>query len=344
MGIPLTTPEFYDLSGGMNDKDADTSLTDSEWSFLRNAEFNRDGSISTRLGCLRQNSSQINSGAQFLLDFYYQLDDGSSDRLVVVGDSLYRWNNASPVLIQSGFSTSNYWSAAQLSNRVILGNGIDGNFKWNGTNLYALSIVAPVDIGLAAAVSAGGALTAGTYQYRYTYRNSTTLDESNPVNATATATTAGANLTVTLTNFAVSADPQVDQIVIYRTTNGGVTFFEIATKANTNIAFVDAGIADGVFELQEDNDVAPTSGILASFLGRLYLAVNDTLYFSKPLIPGAVPTDNLFKIGRDGQPITCLLPIGNNALLIGKSRSIWILTDDPQVGGSHKTLTTCTGC
>lgn len=329
----------------MNDRDADTALAEDEWSFLRNAEFSRDGSIVTRQGCFRTHKNKINSGAQFLLDQYYQLDDGTTDRLVVVGDTLYRYANASYSSIQSGFNTTNYWSAFQLSNQVILGNGIDPSKRWNGTTLVNLSIAsAPQDntATFTATVGAGGELQVGAYRYSYTYRNSTTLEESNPVQRTlsghdvpliVSATTTAGNQTITLSNFIASADPQVDQIVIYRTTAGSQgPLYEIGTKANSVANFVDPGLLDGTHELVYDNDVAPNSAINATFLSRGYYAVNDTVYYSKEFIPGSVPADQFFKLGRDGQPITCLLNIGNNALLIGKRRSIYILTDDPATG------------
>ncbi|MBP9786069.1 MAG: hypothetical protein KBC72_00555 [Acinetobacter sp.] len=338
MGLALQTMEFFDLSGGLNDHSSDTSVLDNEWTFLRNANFTKDGSIQTRAGQIRLNLTQINSGAQFYLDFYYALDNGTTDRLIVVGDSLYRQNGGSPVLIDAGNALT-YWSAAQLANRILLVNGTDANRKFDGTNLYNLGIAAPVDGAptLDAAPSGVGTLPIGNYTYTYTYRNSVTFDESNPVNTTAagftTATAASAGLGITLGGvnpFVPSTDPQVDQIVIYRSlVNTTTPLFEIATKANDAAAFVDNGFADGVFELETDNDIAPIANMNAGFINRHYLAVNDTLYYSKSLIPGSVPSDQLFRIGRDGQPITCLLPIGNDALLIGKKRSIYILTGDP---------------
>lgn len=345
MGLPLQQPaEYYQFGGGMNSQDADTALLDTEWSYLRNAEFIRRGAITTRKGGIRLTITPFNSGASWLLDFYYALDNGTSDRIVVSGNRISRFNNGTETVIASGFSTLNYWSAFQLSNRVILGNGIDGNRKWDGTNLYNLSIAAPIDNVpiFTTTVGAGGALAVGTFRYSYTYRNSTTLDESNPVEQNLiplilNATTTAGNQTVTLSNFIASTDPQVDQIVVYRSQVDTVApfanpLFEIGTKPNNAANFVDAGLADGTFELQFNNDPVPTSGIMTTFLNRGYYAINDTIRYSKPFIPGSSPTENNFRIGRDGQPITCLKNIGNNSLLIGKTRSIWILPGDPELG------------
>lgn len=357
MGIPLQTIEYYDLSGGMNDHDADTALIENQWSFLRNAEPLRDGSIATRLGGIRLHKTPINSNASGLLDFYYQLDDGTADRLVVFGDTLYRYANASFVPIQSGFSTAGYWSAFQLSNNVILGNGTDVSRRWNGTTLDLLSIPSPPQDNTAtftATAGAGGQLEVGSFRYSYTYRDPNTLEESNPVQQLVsgknvpiivTATTTGVNRTVTLSNFIPSADPN-DIIVIYRSTLDSTdlfTLYEIGTKPNNVNPFVDPGILDGSFELQFNNDLAPNSAINEGFLGRGYYAVGDSLYYSKPFLSGSVPSDQFFKIGRDGQPITCLLNIGNNALLIGKQRSIYILPDDPETGATPQVFNTLHG-
>lgn len=343
MGIPLQTAEFFEFSGGMNDRSSDTSLRENEWGFLRNVEFTKDGSIETRKGQWRENTTPLNNGAAFRLHTYYQLDNGTTDYLLVVGDTLYRWNQGNVVSLNAGNNATVYWTAAQLANRVVLCNGVNPNRKWNGSAFYALSIAAPNDPGpaFAAAVGAGGTLAVGSYRYTYTYRNSVTLDESNPVNITntgfltASATTTLGNQTVTLSGFVPSADPQVDQIVIYRSVvNTTTPLFEVGTKANAATNFVDNGLADGTHELETDNDVAPLSAISTSFLNRLYLAVGDTLYFSKLNAPGHVPSDNLFRVGRDGQPITCVVPIGTNALFIGKSRSIYLLPGDPVVHGA----------
>lgn len=352
MGIPLNTLEFYDMSGGMNDRDSDTALNETEWSFLRNIEFNKDGGVSTRSGGIRLNLEPTAGGTQYFLDHYYALDDGSSDRLVVNGGDLQRLNSGNFVPIAAGFSPR-YWGAAQLSNRVVLGNGIDGNKKWDGTNLYDLSIVNPVDNGpaLASVAVAGGTLPLGNYTYTYTYRNAVTLDESNPVRASAsiiavttTAASAGVNNSITLSGFIASTDPQVNQIVIYRSVvNTTSPLFEVAIKANTVAAFTDTGLLDGTHELEEDNDVAPTSGIFASFLGRIYLLVNDELHFSKPFQPGSFPAINFFRVGRDGQDGTCLLSIGNQSLLVGKTRSVWILPGDPLFGSVPQVFNTLHG-
>lgn len=358
MGIGLQTLEYYELGGGMNDRDADTALTDNEWSFLRNTEETRDGSISTRPGGYRTHKISINGGAAFLLDFYYELDDGTTDRLVAVGDSLYRYNNGAFTLVQAGFSTQDYWSAAQLGNRIVVGNGIDGgltNYEFNGVALSSQSIyAAPQDNAdtFTATVGAGGKLQVGVFQYSYTYRDPITLEESNPVQiliagenvpSIKSATTTAGNQTVTLTNFIASGLPGLE-IVIYRSTRGSVTpLFEIGSKADDVTPFVDPGILDGTFELQFDNDLAPNSSINQAFLNRMYYAVGDKVYFSKPYLSNSVPVENFYRIARDGQPITCLLNIGNNALLIGKKRSIYLLPDDPATGALPQVFNTLHG-
>lgn len=355
MGINLQTIEYYSLDGGMNDNDADTSLNENEWSFVRNADNLRDGSIATRLGCTRLHKTPINSNAQFLLDFYYQFDDGTNDRLIVCGDKLYKFNNAVFTLIGAGFSTQNYWSATQLGNRVILCNGVDDNRQWDGTTLSLQSIYsAPQDNAdtFTTAVGVGGKLQVGTFQYAYTYRNPVTLEESNPVQILLSgqniplikpATTTAVNKTVTLTNFIPSGLTGLE-IVIYRSTYNSLSpLYEIATKPDTAALFVDAGILDGTRELEYDNDLAPKSGMVATFLNRTYYAVGDKLYYSKPFLPSSVPVENFYRVGRDGQAITCLLTIGNNSLLIGKTRSNYILPDDPFLGAVPQAFNTVHG-
>ena len=157
------------------------------------------------------------------------------------------------------------------------------------------------------------------------------------------ATTTALNKTVTLTNFIPSGLTGLE-IVIYRSTYNSLSpLYEIATKPDTAAPFVDAGILDGTRELEFDNDLAPKSGIVATFLNRTYYAVGDKLYYSKPFLPSFVPVENFYRVGRDGQAITCLLTIGNNSLLIGKTRSCYILPDDPDLNSVPQAFNTVHG-
>lgn len=100
----------------------------------------------------------------------------------------------------------------------------------DGSNLRSWGITKPSS-GPTLADGGAGALAAGTYQYKVTFFNSATGTESNPHDATPSITI-GANRQINLTNIPTSADSQVDERRIYRTSAGGSLFFRLTTIFN----------------------------------------------------------------------------------------------------------------
>lgn len=111
--------------------------------------------------------------------------------------------------------------------------------KYNGTVTYNLGVVAPVT----APTTIGGAagVLNGTYQYVYTYYNSSDGAESNPSPLSTELTVV--NTKVELSNIVISADPQVDKIRIYRV-GGNITAFQLVDTINNGITVFSDNIAD----------------------------------------------------------------------------------------------------
>ncbi len=78
----------------------------------------------------------------------------------------------------------------------------------------------------------------GTYRYHVTYRNTATGTRSNG-NPTAVVAPNVTRQSVALAGLPVSADPQVDQVEVWRTVGNGTLFFKIGDVANGVTTFTD---------------------------------------------------------------------------------------------------------
>jgi hypothetical protein len=131
------------------------------------------------------------------------------------------------------------------------------------------------------AASPDGGLELGTYIYRYTFRNCCTGKESdpNPEDITVDTTTASpaAQVTLSFAGIRIPADPQICEICIYRTINGGD--FPIMAKVgcfnvNDTSVFVDDASDSSLDFLNESisilNAPMPCVPIVVDFRNRLF--------------------------------------------------------------------------
>ena len=133
-----------------------------------------------------------------------------------------------------------------------------------------------------------GIANTGAWIYAYSYKNSVTGHVS-------TADPTSDPITVTQGNLVVvqgigSCDPQVDEIVIWRTVQGGSTLFYLDTIPNPGCGmtwtYYDSTPDTGLNELIEapiafSNNPPPTGlSALVYYLQRIWGAVNNSVYFS----------------------------------------------------------------
>ena len=127
--------------------------------------------------------------------------------------------------------------------------------------------------------------TNGGYQYVYSYFNSTTGHISSPSSASAS-TGNFANKTVNV-GVTASTDPQVDQIRIFRTTDGGGgVYFEITNSpvANATTTYpdttTDANLSVITAPTYGFNDPPPAQQGFVWFANRIWGFFNNTVYFT----------------------------------------------------------------
>lgn len=183
----------------------------------------------------------------------------------------------------------------------------------------------------------------GGYKYTYCYCNSA----ANTVSSSAVPSTATGNFASKLNcSFTVSAsgDPQVNQIRIFRTTDGGATLFEIPTSpySNTSQTITDSAtdaqlqtlnIAPGV----HDNDPPPSGFTIPAYhLGRVFGAAGNTVYYSQAAgattlgnAAEAFPPLNFFTYPAK---VTRLMPTAVG-LLVFTASDVYVVLGDGTVGG-----------
>lgn len=131
-----------------------------------------------------------------------------------------------------------------------------GEDLFKTTNAGAVSnwgIVAP-DANPSAAEGAAGAIPAGTYQYKITFKDSTTGHRSDP-NPTAASVTINVDKKIDLTSIDTTTDTQADKVEIWRTVVGGSIFFYLAEINEGTTVYEDNNLdsALSTTELPTDN-------------------------------------------------------------------------------------------
>lgn len=185
------------------------------------------------------------------------------------------------------------------------------------------------------AVSTGG--HNGTYELRVSFYSSHSDNESS-MSDTATATVVTVNQDISWTNVPTSSDAQVTHRFLYvRNINTMANFYKAGEIANNSGTTATTDITDNALTVNPpgpsltEND-PPPSGIkyCESHSGRMFVADDSTLYYSKVDKPEAFPLENAEPIGpEDGTRIKGLFSF-QDLLLILKENSTWVVIgDDP---------------
>jgi hypothetical protein len=200
--------------------------------------------------------------------------------------------------------------------------------KLRGTTLENFGIERPSSAPTLAAGAAGA--MSGTFEVRVTYYNGNTGHESSASDTSNSVTLSSQQLD--LSSVPVSADAQVTKRKIYiRNTQSQTSFRyagEIADNSSTTATLnVNTATLVILAPTTTQND-PPPSGITACAWWQSYMVVadDDNIYWSQRDKPESFFADDYEPVGAlDGQKITALVPFGD-ALLIFKTRSVYIVT------------------
>lgn len=171
---------------------------------------------------------------------------------------------------------------------------------------------------------------------------------------------------IELFDIPTSLDPQVDQVVILGTSDGGAldTLYEVAIIANGVNAYTDIkseqelldspiwneinefGEEVGVIGNTPPSDIAPDATISCIFRERMFLLSGHFIYWSKSLaevttsdgtVTGApwecFPAENQTSISSNGSELGTMLKTDDFAMYIGTNRSLYIM--DTGHPGTH---------
>lgn len=221
--------------------------------------------------------------------------------------------DANYIKIFSSASTSPF-DFAISNNTLYMGNGTDMRKYSSGTSTTKWGIAAPAGAPTIGTTGTGISAFSGWY-YVYTYCNSSTGHESSasPLSA-CTGIVSNKTITVAVT---ASADGQVDQIRVYRTTDGGSTdptlMREITgspftnTTQTVNDTTADTSLSTRTAPGFTTNDTPTASSKLCTDAtgGRIFTAANATTYFSaqEELPANGVPQE-CFPSGLSGNNFT----------------------------------------
>jgi hypothetical protein len=280
--IPLEINTFFGLISKQSKAKLPLGASSSSDTF-HDIDLSKPGQANTRGGSV----SQKNVGyiPKRLWDWYVPANDthypiSQGGTKVTVLDQSFNILNE-----DTGFTDGSIFDFLNYGDELFYSNETDGNriasIVSSSPAFRKWGITKPSSANTFAADSGTG-LT-GTFLYKYTYVNSTSGHESSASPASASHTVA--NKTINLTGLAASADTQVDKINIYRTTNGGATYFYLTQISNGTTTYADstADTALGTDEAPLYNDPPPVSfTAIEEWDGRIWgFKAGDTkLYFS----------------------------------------------------------------
>lgn len=234
----------------------------------------------------------------------------------------------STIILRSGLAAGQPLSYAAVGDRVFYANGAETGCVQNSTS-RTWGMAVP---GAPMVAVTGGSMTKGLYQVVLTYLRSDG-QESGAGRATTIELTAAGG--ISLTALPVSVDPSVTRKVVYATSAGGETLYQVGTILNTDTAFAIRELRTGASPLLTQFLSPPPAGqIVAESRGHMLVAAGNRLYPSEPYAP------ELFDLRKSlpfSDRIVMLAPINDgkfyrqHGMYIGTdSQIIWLEGDSPE--------------
>ena len=348
----LRTRAVYDLSGGMVTNYSYSKVAINQLKLILNGDMSTDGSIVTRYGRSKVNTTVYgaglarlstllalgqSTGADLLLT---GLTYAASGELILEDGTVLRTVGIDPLV------------GAIINDYAFFVNGTDTPFMTNGllANTYQIGIEPVTAAQYAAWSSVGESIvfpqlsTPGAHRWTYRYRSSITGARSNPH-------LGGGNITITVGQYffntgagCFSDDPQVDLVDYFVQTAGAdvdAPYYYLGTSPKTPF-FYEFDVSDATLMVREtvdiDDNVAPANlKDIENFKGRMVGITGDyTLRYSKRRVdangvvnlPTSWPATNEANIGwGDGDPLVKVVR-ANDFLFAFKKRSVWLMLGD----------------
>lgn len=128
--------EIEDFSGGLNNKLDDNLLNNNQASDLQNVVCTTIGSLTSRKGQAKLNSTALPGPILGLSPYYL----GSKKEILAASNgNIYKWTGSAMVGIKSGWDASAPVDFESLVNYAVAFNGVDTPVKYDGTNVSTLA-------------------------------------------------------------------------------------------------------------------------------------------------------------------------------------------------------------
>lgn len=318
-----------DLSGGIDLRRSPSLMRPNRARLLQNWSLEEPGALIVFPGWAAFSTTSLGSArAQGGQRIYLS---GATFTLAGWSGSVYKPND------------SGVWGAAVLAGRhatndyffpydrdlvaVFDGDGVPKK-STDGSTWTQMGITAPAAAPGVTAVNNGGTLTvAHEFECSYSYQDDALVAESNE-SPRASATTAGANLTIRVAILA-SADPQVDKIHVYvrdLTTGESVRRrYTTVSNTNQNVDILTNNWETAV-EAPSDHDVPLAYQFGVVWKNRWWAVIGNKLYFTQIFQPQSWP--GLFYIEipfERGDSITAIQPQGDTLVVFGQSSKPFLI-------------------
>jgi hypothetical protein len=284
-----------DVSGGVNINEPAIAIKENQAQDGLNLIFLQKG-CKRWLGC--ENLTAKDAVNNYFRGMFYSEEIAGTGHLFAMwGGKLYEINTSNGAIteIYNAGGTGEFWGATQWG-RFYAANGTSV-FKVEGSTAYQVGITPPA--AGSAASAAGGSLGDGVYQVYIGYaRKVGGLNVLYSQGYSLGSVTLGTgNNTIAITGFLNSADPQVNNKVVWMTNAGGTTFyFYYETDDNATTAFSVA--SDAAYENAITyNQFALPSGLPPALTG-LIIADNRIIGYIGNIVYYSMKSQNGYDIER----------------------------------------------
>ncbi len=340
MAFRKSSKSFPKLGGERTDK-ALTDFKDYEAVIAKNVRFDKLGRVRTRKGGEKYNDTQMGSATSILGLHHFKYGVSGSQFLECWNQYIYKDDGTTRTQIKSGQNSSAYYSFVNFDDFCWINNGVNAMLKYDGTTVTNACLTAPSVGAFSAADSGVAGNVNGSVCYLATFRVTSTGQESNAFVLASAPTVSVTNKQVDLTDIPVSADTQVDQRRIYRTTDGGSVYdAQLVTEINDNVTttYTDNTLDANLGALISlDHDTAPVMQKVIVHRNRgfgfapnsstLYFTIVNNLWYWPQGQVDLSTTQKLYYLHvnpDDGDCITNIVSYGENVLIF-KNNARYIL-------------------
>lgn len=276
---------FSDFSGGLNTSKDSTVIRNNQVQDCKNAILRKNGA-DRRPGTIAKENFNLTKSVKGLHNYLDFADDehllmGSDGKLYDVAKS-----DGAPTERYNLGGAGNFYFADALG-RSFVANGANV-VKDEGGITYQVGIDAPTGASAAESVSGTGSLAEGIYDVYIGYGRDVdgTIVLCSTGQSLGEITVTSPNNSITISDFAESADPQVNKKVIWMTIAGGGTVYRTQVEDNnaTTTYVVDTAPTTEIkitYGVDAVNNVAvPAFKYILSADNRVWGSVDNVLYYS----------------------------------------------------------------